>query len=676
MFETSHLQLLTILYSVRNQEEEPPLPIYQFSSNALVQESFLRSHRQARLNWIILSWLQDTLPEPRQPSQLGAINSVFGSLKKMDSDAPLRDSSLSDITGTDKAVYKYLFELVRARRYDKANEVCDVTGNFTLALAFRGLDEYFDVAIEGQELNSTESENSGIVNKMLWRRMCLKIANAKGPVDDYEKAIYGILGGDVDSVLKYSQTWEQQLLTFLGYLVATEAEQALKEAGRYDLELEKFETPQFNNIRSVEDILDILQRSINPKVKKQSRHVIRRVVSSLIKDDISDLADEIAQGIEEITGEGESSTFSTDDIISVLRLVTHLILILRHIGVYKGSDKSFSQIIQGYIELLRIENKKDLIPLYVSYLDGDAAVSTYSYLLATVTDTEERKQHIELAKKYDLDLKNTVRQAVLRVFDVYSENFEFGEIISFSNIVSDYDTNLIEAVAWYQDAAMWADAIHSGVRLFRMFLGVGKRQAARNFDTTVSIVNALSLYRADDLIKESGAMGDHDFLVIAAPEQLEFNEYGKLIKCFNQIEECNEFFGIISNKDLTELDKRNAENLVKQVYQSITDLCTSWMVEVLNHPETENSVAQEITRLRTWYIPLLLIELLKILIQGQIARFEFLKQAVHLAQFVGDDEHKLYELFVSSGTLKEFLNTIAEASTDGIAFGEEGIFEV
>jgi hypothetical protein len=65
-----------------------------------------------------------------------------------------------------------------------------------------------------------------------------------------------------------------------------------------------------------------------------------------------------------------------------------------------------------------------------------------------------------------------------------------------------------------------------------------------------------------------------------------------------------------------------------------------------------------------------------VLTEALFANKRFLCQALRLATIVADERLKLYNLFVQSGTLKGFLGGIAEVFTDGVAHGEEGIFEL
>lgn len=729
-FETAALEskiwsLLHILLTFRTASEPDKLKIHPFSSNAVIQEKYLREHKQAREHWLILSWIQDSLDTPEEPPELrgakwmytrNAIqqkqrtviqpkfvtgqSSTIDIVTQIDADAQLRQGKpiAQEDEQFDRTIFKYIFNLIRARKYNEACKVCEHTGNWTLLLALKGQDEYYDPEIEGHILGES-AERRGIQNKMLWRRMCWKLTKAEN-LDPYERGIYGILSSDLESVLSLSDTWELQLLAFMSYLVATESEEAMK--GFVDSDVESMHIPK-SSFSSSYEILQILAHSANPEIKKQSKHILRQFLGSIINDDITSIIDALASNINSLM-EGLPNIFSAEDTMKVLRIATHLILFLQQLSVNVGESGSYSVIIDAYIELLRGEGKNDLIPLYVSYLSDDLASDTYSYLLATITDSEERKQHLHLAKKYGLDMPNTIRKAVKRVFDEDPTQYQQYEEIKFTSEVTQNDLNLCHAVAWYKEATMWPDAIHSCVTLYRLFLGVGKIQSASEFGEAVPWAFILNKYEAYLIGRDAGPITlgiEEDTTPINEAFRLEFSEYGRLVSCIQQIHTWNDHYANASSQELsfstkdrrgsamsngsiangskkrehTQLWKRDAIHIVTSLSDTVHQLARTWMTSVLNSPDADQETIEQVTRLRTWYIPFLLMELLRVFIEAQEAQFNFLRQAAGLATFVADEDLKIYQLFIANGSLNAFLGGIADACADGVIRGEEGIFE-
>lgn len=57
-----------------------------------------------------------------------------------------------------------------------------------------------------EELNSS----FGNRNRMLWKAVCRSLCS-KTTLDEYERGLYGVLSGDLKSVLAVSTSWEAQL---------------------------------------------------------------------------------------------------------------------------------------------------------------------------------------------------------------------------------------------------------------------------------------------------------------------------------------------------------------------------------------------------------------------------------------------------------------------------------
>lgn len=686
----SSLTLFLFFFRFRKTgNTDEPISIHQFSSNALIEEQYLRQNPLSHEHCLILSWLQDSLDRPQEPEELRGDkwlytrssiltaqqsgNSIPG-VSELDIDAPIRQGK--PISPEDKkyedALYKYIFELVRARRFEEARKICVQTKNYTLALAFGGLEEYYDSQIDGHVLGNSDKESVGIQNKMLWRRMCFNLAQDKN-LSEYERGIYGVLSSDIDSVVALSDTWEQQLLAYLSNLITAESEDVMRQAGRVDPEVDAIRIPAAP-FKSVKDILQYLEQSAGRGVQEQSHHVVRLLLSAIIKNDIPAFVDTLATSIDNLAN-GRASVLTPESTIKVLRVAAHLVIVLKELGIDVGRPESYSSIIVAYIEILKLDNKAGLIPLYISYLEPEEAIEQYSLLLATITDANERKIQLQLAKKYNLDVVNTVRKAVDRVFEEHPEEYvPRGDAIVFTSEVSQNDMNLIDAVGWYKEAAMWPDAMHSSVTLYRLFLDVGKLQSAMQFGNAISWSVLATKYSSYAI----GAEANDDQTVLVTPwEQTEFAEYGRLVECVQQVQAWDRHYENRARdpRAITASWKSEGIRLVSEVSDSIHALSASWLQGAVP-PNGEATTVALVQRLRVWYVPQLLSQLLRVLTEAQLANERFLYQAVRLATIVADERLKLYNLFVQSGMLKGFLSSIADACTDGVAHGEEGIFDL
>lgn len=711
--ETRLWKLAEDLLGFRMSEFDSIPKVYPFSSNAVVQERFLRKHPESRENWIILAWLQDSLDSPAEPNELRGVKWMYTKnqikqqkmrgrftgnvptrssglsmgnsgeiVTELDQDAPLRQGKAiaEEDEEFDRELHRYVFELLRARKYDEAISVCESTGNWNLKLSIKGTSEYIDPDIDGPVLGY-EGAGQGIERKALWRRMCYQLTQNTN-LDKYERGIYGILSSDLNSVLALSNSWETQLLAYMGHIVTADAEKSLTSAGRLDSSVLSLEIPD-TRISSANRVLDVLAHSADPVVKQQSENLLRNLVGAVINNSVHLLVDQLADELDRIMAGVVTNSDITEN-PSILRVSTHLILFLKQIGMSPGNDKSVSTVIRSYVELLCHKSKTPLVPIYISYLPDDIAVDTYSFLLANISDPEVRSEQLQLARKYRLNVEDAVRAAVDRVFSENSQYYQPSDETDLSSEVSDIDRRVYRASEWFTDAGLLPDAVHSAVHVFRQFLSCGRVESTREYGNRINPSQLIKKYDALTVTR-GDTLGQ-----VTEPEKLELLEYERLVKCLNHIAAWDQHYKPVvengdkqaSSKDVGKEWQETGLRLVEPISEWIYDLAQNWMHNVLynynNNTNDENNETSEwfetVKRLRTLYVPYLVLQLLRVLTEAQIVHKGFLKQAVDLSVFVASEEYGLYKLFMECGNLEVFLDTVGKAFTDGVSDGEKGIY--
>ena len=199
--ETRLWDLIRRLYEFRHTlaNQQPPLD---------PAESSLEETR------VILKWLTDTAPRITQPEYIqsnrwfvtrenlkmrkvtaGRTSLAHNNdpvVSELDPDAPLRQGKVLMLEDeeNERKLLKQVFAYLRLGDVKGAEQVCRDSNNFWRAASFS--------ASSGPELNNN------------WRKMCFQIAR-QPQVEKYEKAVYGVVCGDLDSVVSVCQTWEDQL---------------------------------------------------------------------------------------------------------------------------------------------------------------------------------------------------------------------------------------------------------------------------------------------------------------------------------------------------------------------------------------------------------------------------------------------------------------------------------
>jgi nuclear pore complex protein Nup107 len=160
---------------------------------------------------IILSWLTENAPRTTEPEYIQAnrwfitrenikMRKVTGRqnplhdpiVSELDPDATLRQGKglMAEDEENERKLLKQIFAYLRIGDVQGAQQVCRDSNNQWRAASLMG-------------------SNKDTLNQN-WRKMCFQLAR-QPQVDRYERAVYGIVCGDLDSVVPVCQTWEDQM---------------------------------------------------------------------------------------------------------------------------------------------------------------------------------------------------------------------------------------------------------------------------------------------------------------------------------------------------------------------------------------------------------------------------------------------------------------------------------
>jgi nuclear pore complex protein Nup107 len=112
----------------------------------------------------------------------------------VDPDAPLRQGKglMTEDEEAERTLLKQVLSYLRVGDLRTAQQICRDSNNQWRAASLSGY------SIDTNTLNNH------------WRKMCFQIAR-QPHVDRYERAVYGIVCGDLESVLPVCNSWEDQL---------------------------------------------------------------------------------------------------------------------------------------------------------------------------------------------------------------------------------------------------------------------------------------------------------------------------------------------------------------------------------------------------------------------------------------------------------------------------------
>ena len=145
----------------------------------------------------------------------------------------------SEDANYEKALLRTLWEYVRVGELDQAIDMCRQSDVSWRAASLSGGKLYEDdvlaraAASAGGDMEILQSEGEerfiqGNLRRKLWKTTCRALAGSEH-LDQYEKALYGAIAGEQESVLPVCRSWEDQLWVRINALLEEEIDSILLE---------------------------------------------------------------------------------------------------------------------------------------------------------------------------------------------------------------------------------------------------------------------------------------------------------------------------------------------------------------------------------------------------------------------------------------------------------------
>jgi nuclear pore complex protein Nup107 len=337
----------------------------------------------------------------------------------------------------EKAIWLGCYELLRrGRSMAEVRDWCQERTEVWRAATFSALP-----LVDGEDEDVPNFEPYSTV---LWRRMCVKLAQDDKTKDEYERAVYGILSGDMTSVDRVCKTWDDFVFSKFNAELRSQFDAYLTQQCDED------------QIRS----LSLIHGEVLGPVDSPARdETIRQKVTSPAKalhaaiiDNKLDTffyhqglvfaehanAERPSRLIPHRPGSGtvprdDRSKFIGFDNNDWLRVLAHIQIIVSALDSLDGKDVTGDLLLQryevqqhviaGYTSFIRLGHMEEVLPLYSSRLSGDRRYSNLSRNLIHIESREMQHRLMQLMKKYGLDIVQFVRdQPMLFLSEILAQN--------------------------------------------------------------------------------------------------------------------------------------------------------------------------------------------------------------------------------------------------------------
>ncbi|KAI9727525.1 MAG: Nucleoporin nup84 [Chrysothrix sp. TS-e1954] len=280
-------------------------------------------------------------------------------------------------------------------------------------------------------LEDQQNATAKAVVRYRWRKACCEAAR-HGGLNHYERAVLGLLGGNLESVDRIALTWEDHLHAHYNASLLQQYSEYVINRCTDKLppkDLYKFGKPASTSSRTdlngyVRSIMSMLYDDNDTDLP--ARQPLKILQSKLMTNELEDLlvreGVEIARRGSKVEGEGmmpliprptdqvpadETKLQPMTDDPNVLRVFAHVVLLFRHVGLKFGSEsgrEAAENIVISYMEFLLLAGKMDLLPLYASFLSPTRAAPTMARILSSITNPSQRIEYVRLMQDFGMDV--------------------------------------------------------------------------------------------------------------------------------------------------------------------------------------------------------------------------------------------------------------------------------
>ncbi|KAA8894089.1 nuclear pore protein 84/107 [Sphaerosporella brunnea] len=708
----------------------------KFACDARIRAHFFETDPSYREMTIILEWLRRYAPQPsadeiehdsnyrgnsgwmytkekikagkrlgrgKQLSLLGgtAINAFLpagatqNTVTELDPDAPSRqDRRLEE---EDEAWEHYLMKLLwkflRKGLFDDAKELCEDAGEFWRAASLGGGEDAWDPKIDGvrEDKDGVDLRVKGNRRRELWKRMCYALAHQKGG-DEYEKAVYGVLCGDVESVLPVCRTWEDMLFTHVNALVEGYYSTKLAEYSRTPATVSQF--PYFDAIayhsRAGVKHNHIMTRIVDEisfhESVQDSMVPLRTIQGSLISLRFPQVVEELARQLQVFADYPEYDP-AVDPELSrgldatdarTLRVAVHILVILQALGSGGEPGSQFHSagetLIAGYISTLGEFNKFELIPLYASRLSPEKAIATVGKVLVKFEgDDNDRAELINAMRLHDINVDGCLKETMELTLKLTDPKYETSVVDSglvfkgFTGELQQEDLQLIRGLEWLLlgSEALQGDRIRMACEVYKRFLVTGRLSAAKELYSKVRYDQIKATSPPVDIMEAEEQIDIHDSadvnLISAAYVHFEY-----LIQAMIALAKWRDEINARSERQ----DRGFTRKLMPH-YAEVTE--SLFRVVDLFLDDVQFLATPAASKIREIYIPEMVLALHQVHLEaGNLMGKKHYMNALELANVVAHPDKHILDAFRTSGRLAEYVDAIAAVSRKILGASKEG----
>ncbi|KAF9166556.1 Nucleoporin nup84 [Actinomortierella ambigua] len=568
-----------------------------------------------------------------------------------------------------------IFECLRRGRLAQARTACHDSGEPWRAESIDGGALYTE-SPQFDPLAFDSKPPKGNRTRNLWKASCYALATDPS-TDAYERAVYGALCGDIETVLPVCTTWEDHAWANFNALIEFQIQRQLEQYKRQpSVPGLPFPTPRVMEPRGIFASLANSEISV---IRESSKDLFKEIQVSIIIGQTQTLISRLAERCRgTIEGTGILSP-------QKLRFMAHLVLFLRSKdeAVPKADGDYF---IHAYVDHLIGRKLYQFVPLYASFLPTTLQTKACASYLSKITGPlATRRELVQMIRKHSLHLHDILKATA----DLALQEAQSSKVMavdpshnlkkSITETPSEQEKAEFRALEWltFVGGPSFNDLLFSSNSLMRKYLLQGRLYAAYALSKTLPQELVLSEQLVLQNYRQSTAVEAQSYEMLFYRSlfgaRLAYEEWERALT--------NEPISISSNatkqnwkEEVKELADKAKESIV-QLLETPVLFKARWSPASAAAKDNHADAARrnkELDQLRRLYIPELVFSLHRVLHDSARLYPEYLVQATdELVQLVAaprneGPEATICEAMKQSGRLKEFLDLIRQSSLERI----------
>ena len=297
---------------------------------------------------------------------------------------------LDEADSEDEALLlRYVWQLMRAGRMQDAISLC---------VAFK--QPWRAASISGGNLwhiDSTTSDGghgaTGNKQHFLFKNSC-KLLSSAPHSSMYERAVYGLLGGEVTSVLPVCRSWEDCVWSMYRVMVDREIDTLLAKQlkdnneRRYAQQLTHTTSTAVDRPAAVFECIGRGDDAVPSGARQLATSLYHRLQTALVLGEYDRAEQLLVDAVEE----------AADD--ELLAFAVHVYLYLHPTASTSFLTPNGVRLLTAYLAYLRRQRLYPLVPIYTAYLPAESQVAEYASFLRELNTLAERQDFLAMANHY------------------------------------------------------------------------------------------------------------------------------------------------------------------------------------------------------------------------------------------------------------------------------------